>query len=191
MYEGSPAWQPYYLELEPERRALMLKRLLEEEADDGSNAWRKKLFELRYLKKGEKEPSVDRFLWQCVNFIQICSAPKLFKKSGKKEVIRFLTENGFYEAAASGINGERALYWETRNAAKRYFKTCRGSEYRRSLFGLISPGKNDQENQMKQDAMKMTSLLEEKLDMPEDLYIWSKAVMDEYLSQETGGMING
>ena len=180
MYEISPAWNEYYRELEPERRSGMLERLSGEEPDDGSNGYRKRLFSLRYLEGENKEPSVDRYLWQCVNFVQLYDTSRLFRKNGRKEAERFLSENGYHEAMAGGPEGEKALYWEIRNAAKRYFKTCSGTEYRRALFGLLSPGKGDQKRQMTLDTWKMTTGIGERLGMPDTLELWTKAVMDEY-----------
>ncbi len=180
MYDISPAWMEYYQELEPEMREKILKRLLEEEPDDGSNRFRELLFSKRYLKDGEVKPSVDRLLWQCVNFSQIYGMPFLFRNSGKKEVRRFLSENGYDEARAAGPDGERALYWEIRNAAKRYFKTCSGTEYRRVFFGLLNPGTEDQKEQMCSDTWKMTKGIGKRLGLSDILDLWTKAVLDEY-----------
>ncbi len=180
MYEISPAWMLYYQELEPELRAQILERLLEEEPDDGSNSFRKLLFSKRYLKGDETKPSVDRLLWQCVNFTQIYGTPFLFKNSGRKEVSRFLSENGYDEALAAGPDGERAMYWEIRNAAKRFFRTCSGTEYRRVFFGLLNPGSEDQREQMCTDTWKMTEGIGKRLGLSDRLALWTKAVLDEY-----------
>ena len=51
---GSAPWKEYYLELEPERRAQILERLIKEVPDDGSDRFRKKLFELRYVGQAMK-----------------------------------------------------------------------------------------------------------------------------------------
>ena len=62
-YEISPAWTEYYRELEPEKRMVILERLLREEPDDGSNMFRKMLFAKRCLEGESEKPSVDRYLW--------------------------------------------------------------------------------------------------------------------------------
>jgi hypothetical protein len=129
----SPAWREYYMELEPDRRRMLLEKNLREEEEDGAGECRRRLFSLRYLEEGKTEPSVDRYLWACVNFVQVYSATRLFKKGGRKEVEQFLEKSGYREAMTLGEAGQTALYWEIRNAAKRYFKTCMGTEYRRSL----------------------------------------------------------
>ena len=184
---GSALWKEYYLELEPERRAQILERLLKEVPDDGSDRFRKKLFELRYLETDHRSrevdysrPSVDRYLWQCVNFVQLYETSRFFKRGARREVTQFLSGNGYIEAMEAGPDGERALYWEIRNAARRFFKTCSGTEYRRALFGLMSPGKADQKNQMCLDTWKMTEGIAHRLGIAKDLSVWTKAVMDEY-----------
>lgn len=93
---------------------------------------------------------------------------------------QFLDSSGYREALSAGERGETALYWEIRNAAKRYFKTCMGSEYRRSLFGLLSPNASDQKRQMCLEVWRMTEGLEKRLGMQEELKLWTKAVQDEY-----------
>ena len=180
MYQMSPVWQEYYIQLEPDRRKELLHRLLKEEADDGANAVRQKLFSLRYMEEGKTEPSVDRWLWACVNFVQVFSTSRFLKRGGRKEVEQFLDSSGYREALSAGERGETALYWEIRNAAKRYFKTCMGSEYRRSLFGLLSPNASDQKRQMCLEVWRMTEGLEKRLGMQEELKLWTKAVQDEY-----------
>ena len=180
MYEITPAWNEYYRELEPEKRAQILERLLIEEPDDGSNSFRKRLFSLRYLNGDDPKPSVDRYLWQCVNFVQLYDTSRIFRKNGRKETQRFLFENGYYEVSSAGPEGEKALYWEIRNAAKRYFKTCSGTEYRRALFGLLSPGSGDQKRQMCLDTWKMTEGIAQRLELSDTLVLWTSAVMDEY-----------
>ncbi|MBR2256442.1 MAG: hypothetical protein IJ899_03680 [Blautia sp.] len=180
MYDVSPAWSEYYRELEPERRAMILERLLSEEPDDGSNRFRKRLFEQRYLEGDGQKPSVDRYLWQCVNFVQLYDASRFFKKGSRKEVMSFLKESGYNEAMEGGPEGEKALYWEIRNASKRYFKTCSGSDYRRALFGLISPGEAERKNQMCLDTWKMSIGIGQRLDIAKSLSLWKMAVLDEY-----------
>lgn len=180
MYEISPAWNEYYRELEPERREQILNRLLQEEPDDGSNSFRKRLFALRHLSGDDPKPSMDRYLWQCVNFAQLYDTSRVFRRNGRKEAQRFLSENGYLEAVAGGPEGEKALYWEIRNAAKRFFKTCSGTEYRRTLFGLLGPGSADQKRQMCIDTWKMTEGIGERLELSDTLSVWMKAVRDEY-----------
>ena len=177
----SPAWREYYMELEPDRRRMLLEKNLREEEEDGAGKCRRRLFSLRYLEEGKTEPSVDRYLWACVNFVQVYSATRLFKKGGRKEVEQFLEKSGYREAMTLGEAGQTALYWEIRNAAKRYFKTCMGTEYRRSLFGLLSPNGSDQKRQMCQDVWRMTLGLEGRLDMAAELQLWTKAVHDEFV----------
>lgn len=179
-YQISPAWMEYYLEPEPDRRAQLLARLPDTEPDDGSNSFRKRLFALRYLNGEDTQPSVDRYLWQCVNFVQIYDTSRYFKKSGRREAEQLLSGNGYLEAVCAGIDGERAVYWEIRNAAARFFKTCSGKEYRRALFGLLSPGSEDQKKQMTLEAWKMTIGLGERLGMAQTLELWTRAVMDEH-----------
>ena len=193
IYEMNPAWQVYYMETEPLRRAELLQRLLKEEPDDGGNIRRWRLFSLRHFEngshlpdinelpeKGVPEPSVDRYLWQFVNLTQVYHTSRFFKKGGEQEIRQFFRDCGFDEAVSSGPVGEEVLYREIRNAAKRYFKTCQGSEYRRTLFGLLSPSSADQQNQTCKDVWKMTFGIEKRFGLSGTIRVWIKAVQDEY-----------
>ena len=176
----SPIWSGYYSQLDPGRRWQLLQENLREGEDDGADAYRQRLFSLRYMEEGKDEPSVDRFLWAFVNLVQVYSSSRFLKRSGRKEVQQFLEKSGFPEAEPYGEAGREALYWEIRNAAKRYFKTCTGSEYRRTLFGLLGPGAADQKREMCKEVWMMTLGLEKRLGMSQELELWTKAVHDEY-----------
>ncbi len=180
MYKISPGWTAYYKEIQPERRFQLLETLLAEEADDGSNDFRKHLYFLRHPDGNAEKVSTDLYLWQCVNFGQIYDTSSVFKKSGRREIEKFLDDAGYSEAVKAGPDGERALYWEIRNAARRFFKTCTGSDYRRTLFGLLGPGQKDQKEHMTLDTWKMTEGVGKRLGLEEKLALWTQAVMDEY-----------
>ena len=186
MYEQSARWNEYYRELEPERRRAMFDELTMTQPDDGANEYRLALFEARYV--DEKNPGryVDRFLFQCVNFGQVFKSARLFKKSARREIEKTTREMLFDGAAACGEAGERALYWELRNAAARYFKTCTSPDYSRSLFGLLKSGDVNRKERMCRDAREMSVLLSERLELSQELRIWNEAVRDAYFASEPG-----
>jgi len=185
MYEQSARWNEYYRELEPERRRKLFDELTMTEPDDGANEYRLALFKARY--EDEKTPGryVDRFLFQCVNFGQVYKSARIFRKGAKREIEKTVREVMLFDGApAYGEAGERALYWELRNAAARYFKTCTSPEYGRALFGLLKSGDVNRKERMCRDAREMSADLSERLGLARELRIWNEAVRDSWFAYE-------
>jgi len=183
MYEQSAEWNEYYQELSPERRRQMLAGMPAQ--DDGANAFRLKLWEVRHGGSGGAE--VDRFLFQFVSLPQTYHSASVFKKSAAREVEKAMRSLLTEEAVQHGEAGERALYWEIRNAAARYFKTCESAGYNRGLFGMTASGDAGRKNRVCRDVWQMTLGLEARTGMKEALRIWSRAVQDEYARYDPVG----
>ena len=120
MVDLSAAWAEYYRELQPVRRREMLAALCENEPDDGANAYRRLLLDARHTDPRDPGREVDRMLFMCVSFIQLCQSARLFRRGAAKDARRAMSEMRFDEAPSYGEAGERALYWEIRNAAARW-----------------------------------------------------------------------
>ena len=185
MYEQSAAWNDYYRDEDPGYRRRKLDELCMLGPDDGANEFRLWLYKRRY--EDEKRPGqpVDRFLFQCVNFVQLYKTAKLYRRSAAKEVQKSLELMGFDVAPQFGEAGERALYWELRNAAARYFRTCESPGYRRAVFGLFSAGEGRTEH-MCRDAWEMSLGLSRRTRMEQHMTIWNRAVHDSYLAADAG-----
>ncbi|MCR5304104.1 MAG: hypothetical protein K6E33_06025 [Lachnospiraceae bacterium] len=184
MYEQSAGWNEYYRELEPKRRKELFEKLISEDEDDGANEFRKRLFETRYTDPKNPGQEVDRFLWQCVNFIFLFKTMRIFVKSTKKEVLKAAKELCIEDAAPFGDAGTKALYWEFRNTLKRYFMTCESSSYRRKMFGLMSASDEEKTWQKCLDAWQMSRGVSLKFGVSEELALWNEAVRDEYSCQD-------
>ena len=50
----------------------MFEACCEEEPDDGANEYRRLLFEARHIDPKSPDRVLDRMLFQCVNFLQLC-----------------------------------------------------------------------------------------------------------------------
>lgn len=183
MYEQCPQWNEYYQELSPDRRRQMLSQMPAE--DDGVNAFRLKLWEARH--GGSRGTEVDRFLFQFVCLPQTYHSAGIFKKSAAREVEKAMQSLLVQEAVQYGEAGERALYWEIRNAAARYFKTCESPGYNRGLFGITASGDAGRKNRVCRDVWQMTLGLEARTGMKEALRIWSRAIQDEYAQFDPDG----
>lgn len=184
MYEQSARWNEYYRELEPQRRREMLAELIASEPDDGANAYRQRLFEARCVDPKAPGKLIDRFLFQCVNFMELYRSAKLFRRGAAKEVRRELRNMRFDEAVPLGEAGERALYWEIRNAAARYFRTCDSPGYNRALFGLVASGAVSKQDRMCRDAWQMSTGLARRVGLEDEMALWTRAVLDAYAAAD-------
>ena len=186
MYEQSARWNEYYRELEPGRRREMLDGLCASEPDDGANDYRRQLFRARHVDAKQPGREVDRFLFTCLNFVQIWSSAKLFKKHARREVLEALGEMCADEAAQYGEAGERAFYWEIRNAAARYLKTCESAGYNRALFGMIASGDESRADRVCRDVWRMTEGLSQRVALKDELRLFNIAVRDAYYMSDPG-----
>ncbi|MBQ8074602.1 MAG: hypothetical protein IJ237_01325 [Oscillospiraceae bacterium] len=187
MYEQSAKWNLYYQELNPGERKRLYEELKASEPDDGANAFRERIFAARHTDPARPGHEVDTFLFQCVSLIQTYHIANFFRRNAIGEVEKAFQIMLYDEASQYGEAGEKALYWELRNAAARYFKTCETSGYNRSLFGLIQSGSEGRLDRMCRDAWQITRGLAQRTGSEERMRIWNQAVLDAYLQADANG----
>ena len=179
MFEQGARWHAYYRDDDPAYRRRMLDELCMLEPDDGANAFRLWLYKARYEDAARPGQPVDRFLFQCVNFVQLYGTARIFRRSAAKEVRESLALMGFGRLAEFGGAGERALYWELRNAVARYFRTCESPGYRRGVFGLVGAGESRGAHVCR-DAWEMSLGLARRTGLEDEMALWNRAVTDGY-----------
>ena len=96
----------------------------------------------------------------------------------RRDVQKELAQVGYEEALSYGEAGEKALYWELRNASLRYFKTSEDPSYRKQVFGMAS--QTNTVDQLCLDAWKMSLGLSQKLGLSGELRVWNQAVRDSF-----------
>ena len=180
MFEQSEKWNAYYRELEPGKRRAMLNELCASEPDDGANAYRKALFEARHVDEKSPGREVDRMLFMCVYFLQLYKTARIFKSSAVKEILQSLRETRFDMSAQYGEAGEKALYWEIRNAAARYLSTCASPGYNRGLFGLTPSRDTGRQERILRDVWQMSEGLSRRTGLTGELALWNQAILDTY-----------
>ena len=187
MYEQSAKWNMYYQELNPSERKRLYEELKASEPDDGANAYRERIYAARYTDPKLPGHEVDYFLFQCVSLIQTYHIASFSRRRAVKEVEKAFEMMLYDEAFQYGEAGEKALYWELRNAAARYFKTCEASGYNRVMFGLIQSSSEGRLDRMCRDAWQITHGLAARIGQEERMRIWNQAVLDAYLQADGGG----
>ena len=106
MFEQSARWNEYYRELKPAKRRAMLDELCASEPDDGANEYRRRLFEARHVDLKAPGRPVDRMLFMCVCFMQLCQSSRLFRGGAIREVRRSMNELRFDLAPSREENRE-------------------------------------------------------------------------------------
>ena len=187
MYEQNAKWNRYYQELEPSERKRIYEELKDSEPDDGANAYRERIFAARHTDPKDPGREVDFFLFQCVSLIQTYHIANFSHRNAIKEVENAFQIMLYDEASQYGEAGEKALYWELRNVAARYFKTCETTGYNRALFGLIQSGSEGRLDRMCRDAWQITRGLARRIGLEERMSIWNRAVLDAYLQADGNG----
>lgn len=190
MYEQSAKWNAYYDEIDPKQRKVLLDEAIMNEADDGANALRMRLFNMRYLDEKNPQQYVDRFLWQCVNMLLVYKTNHLFKSAGEKDMKKTFAALGFDLVDQDDENSRKAYYWEVRNTIKRYLSTTQNGAYRRKLFGIMSASDEEREVQSLKDIWEMSKGLAEKYHKEAEMALWNQAVYDAYIVSDPQGVAN-
>lgn len=166
--------EAYYSETDPAKRSAMLNS----SEDLPGYSLRRKFFLLRH---GTDRGGIttDKYLWQCVNLSTFYSNV-FFLKRKRSEIIKILREMGFSGDASP--EEENALYWELRNALRRYIETTKAPGYRRKVFGLVSAKDSERNAQLCGDMWKISCGLAEKYDLRRELLPLLRAANDEYLA---------
>lgn len=176
MYEIDEKLNSYYKITDPTARRAEFNSV-SKEVDEEYVTLSKKYFEIRHSGKRGVDLAIDKFLYNCVVLVSLNKGNRFFKKSHRKEVINLFKETGLFD-----IENEKekaALYWEFRNAARRYFETCKSPSYKRKLFGAMNSTEDAKRDFMEEDAYKMSRGIGERLEVTEEIALWTLAVEDE------------
>ena len=182
-------WNRYYEEIDPERRKELLEIGCEQCPDENADFIRRRLWDLRYADPENSGRRVDLFLWQCVNLLCIYkTAGFLFTRRGaEKELQKARKTMGFELAETYGDTGKKLLYFECRNAIRRYFWTCHDKSYQKKLFGIASMKEDEWQDKIAGNAWQLAEGLPERLGKKEELALFSDAVRDEYFALYADG----
>lgn len=189
MYEQSSKWELYYGEIDPAKRQELLKELVE--AGDPLDDLRKKLYDVRHHGQSANHP-VDRYLAAIFDLMDVARGSGFFMPSPAGRVRKILAGLGFAEAADLGDDGRGVLYWEIRNAMKRYLSTCTGEDYARMLMGTMKSSDAHKNTKTVEDIWTITGGVRRKAEKGlddqgrADFDLYVKAVQDEFFVWKDG-----
>ena len=131
MYNLSERWENYFTELEPDVRLDILNA---DGKADAEAAFLRKLYQERYRDPKHPERMVDNWLWKFVYLPGLYKKRRVSKTAFRTEVERTLDELHLKDRRTE--TEAQSLYWEYRNAARRFLGTCLSDQYGSRLFGL-------------------------------------------------------
>ena len=179
MESFSGVFEQYFREVEPSVRKQLYAALRE---DASLPPLVGRLYELRYVNPKDPGAEVDLFLWHLVNLLQYHNAPSLFKKKTRKDILGVFRALGLEAGQTRTPEEEQVLYWEFRNAARRYYGTVSSAGYGRKLFGILAGKEDEKLFRMREDARKLSFGNAEKYDLEAETALFCRAVNDEFMA---------
>ena len=188
MYEIHDSFTPYFAEIDPKKRLMILnsltsteflRELPESEGADGD--YLHSLYHDRYSDHDHRgRQNVDWWLWRCICLQQLCNKGGFFKRFRKREVSRILQE-----LRADDTEHSAYLYHEYRNTARRYLSTCKSAGYASRFMGFRHA--SDEEKVLKacEDIWQMSGGIAKSEGVEEQMRVWCDAFRDELLDYDT------
>ena len=115
-----------------------------------------------------------------INLVIVAKSARVFARRSRRETLEALAAMEGQTRETYGEEGTAALYWEYRNAARRYFATTASKGYGRKVFGIIAANEEDRKKRSCADAYEMSIGLARRLALDEEMALFSDAVRDEY-----------
>lgn len=182
MYQTDERWSEFYRELDPDRRRELYQAIVQDGEDDGADAFRKELMDMRYTDPKDSSHKVDNFLWNMVIMPGYLRPMYAIKAMGESEIRKIIRDLGLENAQEWDETKRAAAYWEYRNAAARYLKTCEGPSYAKKLFGTMQSTDEEKLARAAKDFYSMAITVPVKYGKEKEMELFSRAVEDAFRS---------
>lgn len=173
-HEIDESTKKYFAELDPLKRKDLLDELEEDEC-----GILHRFYLSRYEQRANPSRTVDLWLWKCVYMPGLYKRRRFLKKAVLKEVKSAQAE--LYLCAELTEEERSLLYWEFRNAVRRYLSTCRSPKYASSLFGLKKATPDEQHKRAAFEIWKMSEGISRSTGFEKELQLWNEACFDELM----------
>ncbi len=144
----------YYSEVIPAKRLALFEAATAGRALDSEEELMQKLFCRRH--GNVRREKYDTYLQVMFDFMGLSRQKPLLQRTALTKVRKDYEILGFALAQERGGEGMELLRREIRNAADRYFNTCRDSDYAKVL-GLVKAGKAQKMARIREDAAHLVS----------------------------------
>ncbi len=180
MYELNSAWEQYYEELNPDKRRRLFAKIREEAEDDGADTFRAQLYKARHTDPYQGTRKVDMFMQAFLILPTFYREKGKVKSAEQKNVLRALEPFQLDGLEKRSEAEKAALYWEIRNAARRYLETCKSSGYGAKLFGLMKSNEDTRKDRSCREIWTTARGVAQRFEMEKEMKIFSDAVIAEY-----------
>ena len=182
MHQIDECWKEFYKELDPDKRLELYRTIVQENEDDGANALRRELMDLRYTDPRDSSRKVDKFLWNMVILPGYMRPMYFIKAIGEREIKGIIRDLGLEDAQEWDESKRAAAYWEYRNTAARYLTTCEGPSYAKKLFGTMHSTDEEKLAKTAKDFYSMAVLVPAKYGVEKELELFIRALKDAFLA---------
>ena len=182
MYQMNECWSEFYRETDPDKRQELYDAIIQEQEDDGANAFRKEFMDQRYTHPAKPGKKVDNFLWNILILPGYLRPMYLVRAAGEREIQGSVRELGLENAQDWDEAKRAAAYWEYRNAAKRYLATCNSPNYGKKLFGIMQSTDEEKLAKTARDFYATIVTVPAKYEREEEMELFTRALKDEFLS---------
>lgn len=183
--ELHPLLEPYYTEMEPDIRKNKLDAY-GGDSDVKADQYRKELYQGRHVDKKHPEKPVDRFLFNLISLATIYKSPGIFPKFRKREVLSMISQMQLDDRPLQDPACEAAMYWEYRNAVRRYIATCSDPSYGRTLLGMKPSDEASRKAKCCEDVWGFSFGVAAVVGLEKELAILCRAANDEYCALNPG-----
>lgn len=166
----------YDRETDPEKKKALLDRM---DKNDEAVRIRKALFDRRFA-PAKDTGYPDKYLYALIQILQMRNEGKGPFGIKRKRIIKELEVFGYAGREDHTAAEEDAMHSEVVNAALRYFKTCLSPEYRRKLFGTMTPSDAERRAHIRNDAYDMSYGFAARMDLQKEASFLCRAVPEAY-----------
>ena len=189
MADLSDLLESYYEEIDPAKR----KRILDEYlaaagGSDPAASYRKALYEYRYVDPADPQKKLDRVMLAFLDFLYLYRSSRVLPGRYVKEVQATIKALELDEKVHADPLFAEAFGMEIRNAARRYFETCKTDGYHRKFFGITASKPEEKEKQRCIDVWRMSYGLAERLGLEAEMDLFCRALSEAYRLSRVDGL---
>ena len=182
MHQIDECGKEFDKKVDPDKSVDLYRTMAQENEDDGANALRRELMDLRYTDTRDSSRKIDTFPWDMVILPGFVRSIFFTKARGVREIKEIIRDLGLTNAREWDETKRAAAYWEFRNAATRYLTTCEGPDYAKKLFGTMQSTDEEKLTKTTRDFYSMTVLVPAKFGKEIEMELFTSAVRDAFFS---------
>ena len=189
MADLSDLLESYYEEIDPaKRRNILDEYIAAAGGSDPAASYRKALYEYRYVDPADPQKKLDRVMLAFLDFLYLYRSSRVLPGRYVKEVQATIKALELDEKVHADPLFAEAFGMEIRNAARRYFETCKTDGYHRKFFGITASKPEEKEKQRCIDVWRMSYGLAERLGLEEEMDLFCRALSEAYRLSRVDGL---